>query len=324
MPRLNVYLPQEIYDLADKWRDSANLSEICARAIRDELDAAEAHRTASTLLDGLRSPTQREQALAEKYGLQDVLIVDTPIGEGQLRETLGRAAARYLDREICDGALVAIAGGRQMWCTVRNLSPRRVRATITALGLHHADPKLLHAHPNTLTTLLWLLYSPRSEAHVIGAGDSAGLWSEMLPARDHPSYFVISSCAKFDQDSSFANLLGQNTVDALLKHDVAGDFGYVFLDSAGNVVPILLAGPQFMLSGQLLANLSRRNDTRTLLVAGGPEKLAVMSKVLMARLCNSLITDSETALRLLDPGGGPFDEVGIDLRNGPSLQSANS
>ena len=40
MPRLNIYLPAEVYELADRARESANLSEICARAIRDELEAA--------------------------------------------------------------------------------------------------------------------------------------------------------------------------------------------------------------------------------------------------------------------------------------------
>lgn len=302
MPRINVYLPKDVYELAERWRASANLSEICARAIRDELGAAEAYRTAESVFAALRPASMAEAALARRYGLVDVLIADAG-DDDQIRETLGRLAAGYLDRNICDRSLLAISGGRQMWCMVRNLSPRRVRATITALGIHQADPKLLHAHPNALTTLLSLLYAPRSEAHVIGAGTAAEVWAAELPHRDHPTYFVVSSCAAFDRSSSFAKLLGTSTVDLLQARRVAGDFGYVFLDDRGDTIPVTLDGPQFTLLPVFLTALSRRSDARTILVAGGPEKLDIIGKTLAAKLCNTLITDAATAAELLRSEG---------------------
>lgn len=316
MPRLNVYLPQDVFDLANRWRDSANLSEICARAIRDELDAVEGHRSARALFEGWRSPTVLETALARRYHLADVLVVDAPDDEREIREVLGRAAATYLNQNICDGSMFGITGGRQTWCIVRNLSPRRVRTTITALGLHQADPKLLHAHPNTLTTLLWLLYSPRSEAHVIGADSPSTLWAESLPLREYPNYFIVASCSSFNGDSPFGSLLGKNLVTSLCHRQVAGDFAYVFFNEAGEIVPVSLASPHSVVPAPTLRLLSKRSDARVLLVAGGNEKLAVVRSTLSAGLCNSIVTDTKTAHRLLADGG-----LGMEA---PSARSVNA
>src|SRR5579883_2910905 len=127
MPRLNIYLPAEVYALADRARESANLSEICARAIRDELEAAQSHRAAPALTTLLRAPTPLEATLARRFQLTDALVVEAPEEESARREALGRTAAQYLDRNLVDGAQLAIAGGRQSWCVARNLAPRRLR-----------------------------------------------------------------------------------------------------------------------------------------------------------------------------------------------------
>jgi len=300
MPRLNIYLPDPVYTLASRWRDSSNLSEICARAIKDELDAAEAHRNPDAISRVLRPASQIEQRLRKVFGLADAIVIDGEPDPTELRDQLGLAAARYLDRNISDGALIAVAGGRQMWCVIRNLSPRRVRTKITALGLHHADPVLLHVHPNTLATLLWLLYSPRSEAHVIGTGRTPDLWSAQLPQEPAPTYFVISSCSSFDMNSSFAHLLGEEATTVLRRAQTFGDFAYIFFDSAGKEIKIPFGEPSMRLPAPLMQYLSKRKDARTILVAGGQEKLDSMRITLQMRLCNTVVTDIESATRLLE------------------------
>jgi len=300
MPRLNIYLPEPVYDLASRWRDSSNLSEICARAIKDELDAVEGHRSADSLLQSLRPPSEIEDALAKAYGLVEVVVAGEERKPEKIRDALGKAAAAFLDRNVSDGSMIALAGGRQMWCLVRNLAPRRVRTKITALGMHHADPVLLHAHPNTLATLVWLLYSPRSEAYVIGASSTSQHWTVDLPSKADPSYFVISSCSSFDENSSFAELLGDDVRADLNKAEVLGDFAYVFFDKTGKEVEVPLSAPHMKLSADLLSRLSKRSDARTVLVAGGEKKLEAMRVTLQKGLCNTLITDRESATRLLE------------------------
>lgn len=300
MPRLNIYLPDDVYDLASKWRSSANLSEICARAIKDEFHAADAYRAPGTLLNTFTPAGKLETELAEKLGLFEVHIVDTPTDYTRLRDDIGKIAAAYIDRQICDGSYLAIAGGRQMWCVVRNLSPRRVRATITALGMHQVDPELLHAHPNTLATLLWLLYSPRSQAHVVDAIQRAERWPADPQAKTSPTYFVLSSCSPFDPQSSFARLLGAEVVTSLKERRVSGDYAYVFFDNDGNEIELPIAAPHFRLSGHTLRTMSSRSDVRTILVAGGDKKMGSIRATIKAGFCNMLVTDNETAQRLLE------------------------
>jgi DNA-binding transcriptional regulator LsrR (DeoR family) len=303
MPRLNIYLPAEVYELADRARESANLSEICARAIRDELEAAQSHRAAPSLGSLLRAPTPDEAALIGRFGLAEALVVDAAGAESERREALGRAAAQYLDRNLADGAQLAIAGGRQSWCVARNLSPRRLRLEITALGVGQADPQLLHVHANTLTTLLWLLYSPRSTAHLIGAGAAASPWAKPLPARDDVGYVLIASCATIDRRAPFARLLGENALDALTAAGAVGDFAYLFFDAAGKIVPGPATEPQAIIPAPSLRALAKRRDTRIMLVAGGEAKLMAMRATLKLGLANMVVTDTETAERLLEGAG---------------------
>jgi DNA-binding transcriptional regulator LsrR (DeoR family) len=300
MPRLNIYLPAEVYELADRARDSANLSEICARAIRDELEAAVSHRAAPALATLLRAPTPLEAKLVRRYRLAEALVVEAARAESERREALGRAAAQYLDRNLVDGAELAIAGGRQSWCVARNLSPRRLRLEITALGLGQADPQLLHVHANTLTTLLWLLYSPRSTAHLIGAGAAPSPWAKPPPMRDDATYFLIASCAPLDPRAPFARLIGDGALKALTAAGAVGDFAYLFFDAAGKIVPGPATAPQAIIPAPSLRALAKRPDARLMLVAGGVEKFAAMRATLRLGLANMVVTDTETAERLLE------------------------
>src|SRR5436305_14162161 len=100
MPRLNIYLPEDIYELANKWRGSSNLSEICARAIRDEFSAAEDDRTSLQVLGHIRARTDLENELASEFNLKEAVIADTADDPTRLRQVIGTAAARYLDQNV--------------------------------------------------------------------------------------------------------------------------------------------------------------------------------------------------------------------------------
>lgn len=305
MPRLNVYIPSDLADLATKWRPFINLSEICARAIRDELSAIETDRQIGPLARALRPLSPIEGRLASMYGMVEVRVSDTDDANKSARDVIGASAAAYIDEVISDGTLLALAGGRQMWSVVRNLSPRRVRATVTALGFHQADPEVLHVHPNSLTTVLSLLYSPRTSAHIIGTTSPHNLWTKIDTVESsHPRYLVISSCSEFSSSSPIAKLLGPQTVSTLEENHVFGDFAYNFLTSGGDDIKIDYDGPHFLLTPATLRLLTRRSDARTILVAGGNDKVRTISLTLSSKLCNTLITDTCTAEALLSKNMG--------------------
>src|SRR5207247_7165105 len=114
MARLNISLPEDVYALAVKWRRRVNLSEICARALRSELEAAESHRSAQALFSALRSPSTLERTLALRYKLSEVVVPEMTPDTPDMRAALGNAAATYLNRYLCDGSLLSIGGGRKL------------------------------------------------------------------------------------------------------------------------------------------------------------------------------------------------------------------
>ncbi len=302
MGRLNISIPDNLYELTLKWRSRVNLSEVCARALQQELEALEFHRTIGELFSTLRTPTKLESEIASCYGLSEALLSDASPDPANIREALGELAATYLNRYLCGDSLLAVGGGRQMWCVVRNLKPRQLKVTITGLGVGQNDPRVLHAHSNTLTTLLWLLFSPRADARLVG-GDELNIhaiWRGDLPVVDHPKYFVVGSCGSFDNSCHLAPLLGEEATRYLLARNVCGDFLYQFFNTGGELVPAPPLEHQSILSADFLRRMSKRADSKIILVAGGSEKLKTLRFTLRAGLCNVLITDLETARLLLD------------------------
>lgn len=300
MGRLNVSLPDDLMPLVSKWRRKINLSEICAQALRDELTAVESHRSAAALLTKIRRPASAlERQLVERYGLVDVRISsDEAEDERRLRESLGSVGAEYLNQKLGAGAVLAITGGRQSWCIVQHLGPRPLEISIVALGYRQNDPHVLHAHANTLTTLLWLLFSPRAEARLIG-GDPEEILNASLPVQAEPKYFVVASCAPFTAGCPLARLLGEEVSSTLLARGVACDFAYNFFDKHGRLVAIPVPGDQSIISAGCLSSLSRRPDGRVVLVAGGRQKVGAIRLALEAKLCNTLVTDTATARDLI-------------------------
>ena len=300
MPRLNVYIPTEIQAAAKKWRGKINLSEICVRALREELEAAESGRESVTVGRVLNVSTRVERTYARQLGLTDVRIGAVPQGEPQYG-FIGETAASYLDQVMTDEALVAVGGGRQMWYVVRNMMPRNLRATFTALGINQADPVVLHAHPNTLTTLLWLLYTPRGRAHLVGSPVASTLWQGALKEveSNHVRFVVVASCGPIAPDSPLTKLLDDTDARALQRQNVAMDFAYNFMRKNGDIVDFAPSVPHTILKRDFLQAFSRRSDSRVVLVAAGRLKVPVIRNAIQNRLCNTLITDGETIGRLL-------------------------
>lgn len=300
MARLNIYLPDDLYQLANKWRHQKNLSEICASALRDELQAAENYRSARNFISAVRPRPQLEKDLCDKYGLLDVVAIDPPANRAELRDALGIRTSAYLDANISRDALLAVGGGRQVWCVVRNLTPKAHKITLTALGMDNVDPRVMHVHPNTLVTLLTLLYGPRTEAHLIGAATFQQLWRYNLPEKDYPKYFVVASCSPLYKDSPFAQLIGKDQVSYLLSQNILGDYAYQFLTADGRVLDVSSTNVECsILQSTMLQGLSQRPDARIILVGGGSDKNEVIHRTLQAKLCNTLITDTATGKYLL-------------------------
>jgi hypothetical protein len=223
--------------------------------------------------------------------------------EESARDVVAYWASAFFDQTFFEGLRLAVGGGLQMWTTISRLSRRNLGLEAWAVGYGHVDHALPHAHPHSLVTMLSLLYAPRSRALLVGASKFRETWS--YPARyprgeQNVQRFVVGSCAVFDADSPYAQLLGKEMTDFLFEEHVVGDFLGVFITAAGRLVePYAPSMTVSHIPSADLRELSKRDDTIVLLAAAGGHKVRLIRLVLEAGLCNTLITDSETAYALL-------------------------
>ena len=83
-----------------------------------------------------------ERGLRDRFGLEDVIVASARPDPAAQRDEVARAAARYLERRLGDGTVVAVSHGRDTGEVPRHFRPaRRVQATFVSAmgGSPHAD-----------------------------------------------------------------------------------------------------------------------------------------------------------------------------------------
>ncbi len=299
MPRLNIYIPDDL-DLAIRSHpDDINLSRVCAAAIRAELAARRDVRSAEWLFTSVfEEPGWLDRELMERFALRQCFSGASPNDADHPRDIVARWTSLFLNRTLFERLALGVGGGLQMWSVVRRLDQRNIGMPIWAIGFGHVDHELPHVHPNALVTMLSLLYAPRSKPMLVGAAGFEDRWSlpALFPRVENVRRLIIGSCSMFDADSSYARLLGAEMTDFLVEENVMGDFLGVFLTPDGRVVePYAPTMPVSHVAAADLRVLSKREDTIVLLAAGGGHKVKLIQQVLSAGLCNTLITDASTA-----------------------------
>jgi DNA-binding transcriptional regulator LsrR (DeoR family) len=157
----------------------------------------------------------------------------------------------------------------------------------------------LHVHPNTLVTLLSVLYAPHADAYLVGSPQFSDLWASPGPPGTDPRYFVVASCSRFDPATPFARLLGGVASAQLARGGAIGDLAGVFLFNDGSLrLPPTPLASSSLLDADKLKALSCRSDGRVILVAGGADKAPIIEAALKAGLFNVLVTDANTARAL--------------------------
>lgn len=306
MPRLNIYIPDDLDLALRNFPGEINVSRVCAAALRAQLHAKEDPRIASSMFFSLfDKPNWIEDIVLQRYrGLTWVVAADVLFEGEDLASAVAEATSHFLDRTLFEGCALGLGGGAHMWDVVRRLERRNLGMNLWAIGYGHVDPELPHLHPNALVTLLSILYAPRSRAHLVGAEKLDRAWH--LPTlypktQQNVRRYLVGSCSMFDAESAHARMLGKEMTDFLVEQRVMGDFLGVFITPDGKLVePYAPSMTVSHVPSTDLRELAKRDDTIVLLSATGRHKMKLVRAVIEAGLCNALITDHQTACALVD------------------------
>jgi len=248
-----------------------------------------------------------ERSLREKFGLKKSVVVplEGASDETGLRQRLGMAAARILDSLVVEGSVVGISWGSTMQELVRHLNPRRVKdATVVQLigGIARAE---YDTHASEIAMKLadnykavpFLLPVPAivDDVRVKDALVSDSRIAKVLDL-GRRAEIAVFSVGRLDHGCVMcrAEYLKKHEVDALLRKKAVGDIiSRIVTDSGAVCSPELDARTV----GIELDDLKKK--TFSVAVAGGREKLPVIRAGLLGGYCNILVTDEETAVRLL-------------------------
>jgi len=261
-----------------------------------------------------------EAALVERFGLRDAVVV--PAGsQHEMKAELGAAAARYFEKVAANGIPVGLSCGFTLYHTIRQLREQRFRDLILFPLSGESTLKLVDLFPNTLVGMMAAKYRPHVTAYALPVqlfGPPREIEAERRRLLRNPEIRWIYERA---QDVQIAlvgiGMIGHETpgfcslaesygvsVKKLRALGVVGEINYQPFDARGQASNRSelrgLTRRVLAVSAERLREMSRSYGKYVIAVAGGPQKLAAIRGALRGRFMNVLITDEDTALKLVE------------------------
>ncbi len=250
-----------------------------------------------------------ENALEERFGLKEVLLVesDSQMSSQIIKRQLGSAAAGSLHRTVAEGDLIGVTWGTTLQAMVDAMQPKAIPDVHVVQALGGVGPPEAKAHATDISRRLSQLLDSRltllpapgivgskqakevllSDRQVRGALD---LFSEIDTL--YVGLGAIKTNPVLDQDNEeIPPWLYEKIIDS----DSVGDIALHFFDINGQEVDSKLKELVIGISIEEVKNV----DT-VVGIAGGIEKTEVILGALRGNLIDVLITDTQTAKKLLE------------------------
>lgn len=258
--------------------------------------------------------TDLEQAVEDRYGLREVVVVDTgddEAGEHSLLAALGSAAAAYLDATLLGGDIIGISSwSASLLAVVDAMTPRRIRAADSVIqvlgGVGQAQAQVQASRlTEELATVTGAqpVFFPAPGLVASAATRSALLddpaVAEVLAACQTLTALLagVGSLEPSPLLQQSGNAITAADQEQLRRAGAVGDVCLRFFDADGASVPSDLDDRVVGISaGDLLA------VPRTIAVAGGRRKLRAVRAAARGKWISVLITDLTTARELADAG----------------------
>jgi DNA-binding transcriptional regulator LsrR (DeoR family) len=266
-------------------------------------------RTVVTMPVGVHGNLEDE--LQEKYGLRDVVVVDTA-SETDLMPALGAAAAAYLDVTLLGGHVVGISSWSETLLNAVDRMPRKNVAVVDRVvqilgGL--GDPAA-QVQASRLTAQFaavtggmpvylpapGVVASASTRRAMMGdptVTEVTASWSELTDA-----VVGIGSLEPSPLLQRSGNAMADHEQDELRRRGAVGDVCFRYFDANGNPVASKFDRRVIGITAEQLLAVPRRIG-----VAGGARKFEAIRAALLGGWVNVLITDLDMARRLSETTG---------------------
>ena len=250
---------------------------------------------------------QLEAELEQKYGMEEVIVVDVPLPESPqiIARELGAAAANYLSRVITPSDVIGVSWGYTIRGMVAALEPRifpdvRIVQMTGGIGKPESESyatELCQKMARTLSCKLALLPAPgvvnSKQTHEVYLMDEHVRTVMNLLPNITLAFVGVGSLNSYSISVRDETILTQADLDQLTGSGVVGDIALRFIDASGSPVRMELNDRIIGIDIDHLHQIHR-----VVGVAGGSDKVKPVHAVLSGKLINVLITDLSTAQAL--------------------------
>ena len=287
---------------------SLNLSQ--ARVSRLLKEAAERDIVRTVVVAPMGVHTELEDALQQRYGLRDVVVVDVEGDrDADVTPALGAAAAAYLDATLKGGDVIGISSwSATLLAAVDVMKPKHVpvadrvvqivgglgspEVQLQATRLTSRLAELTGARPAFVPSP-GLVGSPALRQALLeddGVRDVIALWQDLTMA-----LVGIGSLEPSPLLRRSGNAVAENDQAELRALGAVGDVCMRFFDAEGSMIHSPLDERIIGITGEDLRKVDRR-----IAVAGGSRKVSAIRAALEGNWVNILVTDLGVARSLLD------------------------
>lgn len=245
-----------------------------------------------------------ERKLAEVWGLKDTFIVPTPPPEANVNETIAKAAAMYINNRITENCFINMGYGDTLSKILNHLATmNEFPISVVSLtgGVSYYLPNV---QSHTFNAKLYLIPSPLlvSSGEMVEAMRQEPSVMEVFRMVRLASITLVGIGGMGDDATILGNgILSKNDFLYLSMKGAVGDILSHFIDKDGN--PVQTDVDKRLISTSLE---TIRELDNVIGVAAGLSKIEAIRAALRGRYLDILITDEETAAKLVEDEGTSF------------------
>ena len=247
---------------------------------------------------------EAENALRNRFGLKDAVVVPAPIDEDDVRRVVGLAAGQYVSGVLAPDALLGLGWGATIHAAGQTLIPREgATNTVVSLSGGLSQSGAINPYDNAaafarvLDAQCYYMTAPM----IAETAAARAAFADSAPVRQ--VYAIAERCGVALISAVDLSAKTKMVEYGVLTHDQVADLKDA--GSVGNICDYFIDADGRMIDHEINARtLSVPFDTlrripNVILAAGGTFKAKVVRAALAAGLANTLITDEKCAAVLL-------------------------